>query len=48
MIPWFVGITIYVCILGIDTVNGERFVGLNFHGFEEDHESFSMNILHEL
>jgi len=33
------------------TVNGERFAGLNFrgfHGFEEDRESFSLNILHEL
>jgi len=31
-----------------NTVNRERFAGLNFRGFEEDHESFSMNILHEL
>jgi len=33
------------------TVNGERFAGLNFRGFrdfEEDRESFFMNILHEL
>jgi len=33
------------------TVNGERFAGLNFcgfHGFEEDRESFSVNISHEL
>jgi len=33
------------------TVNGERFAGLNFHGFrgfEDDRESFSVNILHEL
>ena len=33
-----------------NTVNGERFAGANFHGFcsfEEDHERFSMNILHE-
>ena len=33
------------------TVNGERFAGLNFcgfHGFEEDRESFSVDILHEL
>ena len=29
------------------TVNGERFAGLNFHGFrgcQEYHESFSINI----
>jgi len=32
----------------VNTVNGERFAGLNFRGFEEDHESFSVNILHEL
>jgi len=32
----------------IYTINGERFTGLNFCGFEEDHESFSVNILHEL
>jgi len=34
-----------------NTVNGERFVGLNFCGFcdyEEDRESLSVNILHEL
>jgi len=33
------------------TINGERFVGLNLRGFclfEEERESFSMNILHEL
>jgi len=33
------------------TVNRERFAGLNFRsfrGFLEDHESFSMNILHKL
>jgi len=32
-----------------DTVNGERFAELNFHGFrgfEEDRENFSMNILY--
>ena len=32
------------------TVNGERFAEPNFHGFrnfEEDRESFSVNILHE-
>jgi len=29
-------------------VNGERFAGLNFRGFESDRESFSVNILHEL
>ena len=29
------------------TVNRERFAGPNFRGFEEDHESFSVNILHE-
>jgi len=30
------------------TVNEERFAELNFCGFEEDRESFSMSILHEL
>ena len=33
-----------------NTVNGERFAGPNFcgfHDFEGDHESFSVNILHE-
>jgi len=33
------------------TVNRERFAGLNFRGFrgfEEDRESFSVNIIHEL
>ena len=30
-----------------DTVNGERFAGPNFRGFEEDRESFSVNILHK-
>ena len=31
----------------VNTVNGERFAGLNFHGFrgfQEYHESFSVNI----
>jgi len=40
----------YICTY-VPTVNGERFTGLNFRGFcrfEEDCESFSMNILHEL
>jgi len=32
----------------IHTVNGERFAGLNFRGFEEERESFSVNILQEL
>jgi len=42
------------CLLKIgqtNTINGERFAGLNFCGFrvfEENCESFSMNILHEL
>ena len=31
----------------LHTINGERFAGPNFHGFEEDRESFSVNILHE-
>ena len=37
--------------LCIYTVNGERFTRLNFRSFrdfEEDRESFSVNILHEL
>ena len=29
------------------TINGERFAEPNFRGFEEDRESFSVNILHE-
>ena len=29
------------------TANGERFAGPNFRGFEENRESFSVNILHE-
>ena len=27
-----------------NTVNGERFAGLNFHSFQEYHKSFSVNI----
>ena len=35
-------VSMYIC-----TINGEGFVGLNFHsfrGFQEHRESFSMNI----
>ena len=31
----------------VTTINGERFAGPNFRGFEEDRKSFSVNILHE-
>ena len=33
--------------IAVNTINGERFTGLNFHvfhGFQEYRESFSMNI----
>jgi len=41
----------FIMVPNFITVNGERFTGLNFHGFrgfEEDRKSFFVNILHEL
>jgi len=43
----FVLLVLLFCFCFI-TINRERFAGLNFHSFEGDHESFSVNILHKL